>query len=516
MTKNTAVRDWVAFNARRRPDHLALVDLATQRRFSYAQMYERVERAARFLAATGIERGDRVAVLGRNSSDQLELLFACKRLGAIFVPMNWRLAAPELRYIVDDATPAILFTSLEFAATAGEIIAPAKIATLDGSATETQYEAGLAAANLARDLPAPPLDFDDTWILIYTSGTTGRPKGAIITYGTTFFNVVSHSMFTRLTSDSVTLIFGPLFHTGALSAYSIPCIHTGATVYVMRNFDAGEINHHISDPAMGITHINGAVTMYLLMSQHETFAQTDYSRLICATISGESAPMSLLRRYHEERGLPLQNIYGLTECGPCLTALDRDTAVTKMGSIGTSVMYTEMRLVGPDGKDVAPGEVGEIWARGPNVSPGYWNNPEKTRDAFVDDWLKTGDAARCDADGYYFLIDRWKDMYISGGENVYPAEVENVLYQLDEIAEAAVIGVPHARWGECGRAIIVLKPGAALDENRIVEHCRSQLAKFKVPASIVFTDTLPRSGGGKVVKPALRNLFGGAETGSQS
>ena len=506
------VTDWIAFNARRRPEHLALVDMATDRRWSYRALHDRVERAARYLRSLGIGRGDRVAVLARNSTDQSELLFACKRLGALFVPMNWRLAAPELRYIAGDAHPAILFASPEFTATAREVVDAGKVAALSDDPASA-YQAGLAAADLDQGLPEEILGHDDPWILIYTSGTTGRPKGAIITYGTTFYNLTSMGIVSRMTCDSVTLIYGPLFHVGALSAYSIPCIHIGATVYVMRDFDAGAINRAISDPDLNITHINGAVTMYLLMSQDASFDTADYSRLVCATISGESAAMSLLRRYHEEKSLPLQNIYGLTECGPMLTALDRDTAVSKMGSIGTAALYTEMRLVGPDGQDVAPGEVGEIWARGPNVSPGYWNNPEKTQEAFEGDWLKSGDAARIDADGYYFLIDRWKDMYISGGENVYPAEVENVLYQLPDIAEAAVIGVPHERWGECGRAIIVPRDGVTLDDAVILAHCREQLAKFKVPVSVVFTDALPRSGGGKVVKPALRERFGslGAE-----
>jgi fatty-acyl-CoA synthase len=501
------VSDWIAFNARRRPEHLALVDMATDRRWSYRAMYDRVERAARYLRSLGIDRGDRVAVLARNSTDQLELLFACKRLGALFVPMNWRLAAPELRYIAGDADPAVLFASPEFATTAGDIVDAAKVAVLSDDPASA-YQAGVAAADPRQDLPEQILGHDDPWILIYTSGTTGRPKGAIITYGTTFFNLTSMGIFSRMTCDSVTLIFGPLFHVGALSAYSIPCIHIGATVYVMPDFDAGAINRAISSRDLNITHINGAVTMYLLMSQDASFDTADYSRLVCATISGESAPMSLLRRYHEEKALPLQNIYGLTECGPMLTALDRDTAVSKMGSIGTAALYTEMRLVGPDGQDVALGEVGEIWARGPNVSPGYWNNAQKTQEAFEGDWMKSGDAARIDADGYYYLIDRWKDMYISGGENVYPAEVENVLYQLPDVAEAAVIGVPHERWGECGRAIIVPQDGAVLDEAVILTHCRNQLAKFKVPMSVVFTDALPRSGGGKVVKPALRERFG--------
>jgi fatty-acyl-CoA synthase len=216
---NRMVRDWVAFNARRRPDHLALADVGTGRRFSYDAMFARVERAARYLAAANVGRGDRVAVLARNSSDQLELLFACKRLGALFVPINWRLAAPELRYIVEDAAPTILFASPEFATTARAIVAPETVAILDPGVADTDYEAGIDAADLGTDLPVQTLDHDDPWILIYTSGTTGRPKGAIITYGTTFYNLVSHTMFTRLTSDSATLIFGPLFHTGALSAY---------------------------------------------------------------------------------------------------------------------------------------------------------------------------------------------------------------------------------------------------------------------------------------------------------
>jgi fatty-acyl-CoA synthase len=502
------VYDWVSFNARRRPDHLALADLASNRRFTYRAMHDRVGRAAGFLAEREIGKGDRVGILGRNSSDQLELLFACKRLGAIFVPMNWRLAVPELQYIVNDATPKILLATSEFLDTARQLMDPQHIIELADGDPGSDYEAGLAATLAPITALRSPLDHDDPWILIYTSGTTGRPKGAIITYGTTFFNLVSHSIFTRLTSDSATLTYGPLFHTGALSAYSIPCIHTGATVHVMRTFDAAAVNRFVSDPALGITHINGAVTMYLLMSQSPTFAEADYSRLVCATISGESAPRSLLELFHRDKGLPLQNIYGLTECGPVLTALDRDTAVSKMGSVGTTALYTEMRLVGPDGQDVAPGDVGEIWARGPNVSPGYWNNPEKTREAFSDGWFRTGDAAWCDADGYYHLVDRWKDMYISGGENVYPAEVENVIYQMPGIAEAAVIGVPHERWGETGRAIVVAKPGTTVDEAAIIAHCRQRLAKFKVPASVVFTDVLPRSGGGKVVKPELRKRFG--------
>ena len=507
---NQTVFDWIAFNARRRPAHTALVDLASGRRFTYRKTHGRVERAARFLRDRGISKGSRVGVLAQNSTDMLELLFACKRIGAIMVPMNWRLAAPELQHVVNDSTPAILFAGTAFLDTARQIVDPALIVTLAGDgAPASGYEQGLHDVDLGTPQTWPVLTDDDPWLLIYTSGTTGRSKGAIITHGTVFYNMISLNMFSRLTCDSATLIFNPLFHTGGLSAYSIPAIHTGATVYVMSQFDAGEVNALLSDPALGITHINSAPTMFLLMSQHPSFAAADYSRLECATIGGEAVPTALVDRYRREKNLSLQTLYGLTEGGPVLTAVDVDSVGGHPGSVGTTLLYTETRLVGSDGTDVATGDIGEIWARGPNVSPGYWRNP---KESFNGDWLKTGDAGRQDAQGHYYLADRWKDMYISGAENVYPAEVENILYQLDGIAEVAVIGVPDARWGETGRAVVVLTAGADLDESAIIAHCRSHLAKFKVPSSVVFTDVLPRSGGGKVVKPELRMRFGAAVT----
>ena len=508
---NQTVFDWIAFNARRRPAHPALVDLASGRRFTYAEMHLRVERAARFLSDRGITKGSRVGVLARNSTDMLELLFACKRVGAIMVPMNWRLATPELQHVVNDSEPAIMFAGTEFSEVARQLIDPVLIVTLSGDgALASGYEEGLSAANVDSPRAWPTMTDDDPWLLIYTSGTTGRSKGAILTHGTVFYNMISLNLFSRLTSDSVTLVFNPLFHTGGLSAYSIPAIHTGATVYVMRQFDAGAVNALLSDSALGITHINSAPTMFLLMSQHPSFAAADYSRLVCATIGGEAVPTPLVELYLREKNLPLQTLYGLTEGGPVLTAVDAESVGANPGSVGTTLLYTETRLVGSDGMDVSTGDIGEIWARGPNVSPGYWRNPEKTKEAFDGDWLKTGDAGRQDAHGHYYLADRWKDMYISGAENVYPAEIENVLYQLDGIAEVAVIGVPDERWGETGRAVVVLKAGTGLDENAIIAHCKAHLATFKVPSSVVFTDVLPRSGGGKVVKPTLRKRFGGA------
>jgi fatty-acyl-CoA synthase len=505
---NAPVYDWIAFNARRRAGHTAAVDLHSGRSFTYAEFDRRVERAAGFLASKGVLRGDRVAALARNTTDTLEILFACARLGAIYLPLNWRLAEPELAYILGDARPAVVLHHADVAAAAEAAGKDAAVRHLVGMAdgADSPYERGLAA-ELGRP-PRPALRHADPWVIMYTSGTTGRPKGALITHGSVFFNIANIIPFTDLSESTVNLVFGPLFHTGAMSAYTLPAFYFGATSLIMRAFDAGEVLRRVSDPALGVTHINGAVTMYNLMMQHPAFAAADFSRLRCATISGESCPRVLLERYRSEKGLPLQNIYGLTESGPTTTALDRDTAISHMGSVGTAVLNTEVRLVDGAGRDVAVGKVGEVWLRGPSVIPGYWNKPPASSESFTGDWLRTGDAARRDTEGYYFLVDRWKDMYISGGENVYPAEVENVLYQLEGVAEAAVIGVPHAKWGETGRAVIVRKPVIALTEADVIAHCRRHLAHFKAPASVVFVEALPRSAGGKVIKPQLRAAYG--------
>jgi fatty-acyl-CoA synthase len=502
-----AAYDWIAFNARRRPDHLCAVDLPSGRRFTWGQFEARSRRVAAALTALGVRRGDRIAVLARNSTDQLDLWFAAMKTGHIFAPVNWRLAVPEIAPILEDSQPKLLFHGAEFvdaarAATRGMAVT---LVNLGDGAAVSDYEALVAAAG--DPPPRPDQTIDDPWVLLYTSGTTGRSKGVIVTQRMTLANIHSMAMFARVTSDVRTLVFNPMFHTGGLNAYASSAMNMGGVAVVMRQFDVPAILRHIGDPALGITHINGAVTMYLMLSQHPDFAAADFSRIVCATIGGENVPPAILALYRE-KGVTLQQNYGLTEAGPVLAAVDRDMMDRKFGSVGTQLLYTEMTLRSREGRPVPPGEIGEIWCRGPNVTPGYWNNPEKTQEAFTDGWLRTGDAAWLDEDGYYWLVDRWKDMYISGAENVYPAEVESVLYKLPQIAECAVIGVPHPKWGETGRAIVVLKPGEALTEAQIIAHCRAHLAGFKVPQSIVYTDVLPRSGGGKVQKPELRKRFG--------
>ncbi|HYZ23355.1 MAG TPA: AMP-binding protein, partial [Rhodopila sp.] len=287
-----------------------------------------------------------------------------------------------------------------------------------------------------------------------------------------------------------------------------PVFQLGGTVLITRGFDTGETLRLIADPSVGVTHIFGVPANFQFMMQHPRFAETDVSRLTYAGVGGAPTPDAILRTW-AAKGVAVQQGYGMTETGPLVLALDKEDAERKAGSAGKPGLHVAVRVVDPEGRDVPRGTVGELWVKGPAITRGYWMQPEVTAASFTDGWLHTGDAAVVDDEGYYFIVDRWKDMYISGGENVYPAEVENVLYQHPAIAEAAVIGVADERWGQVGRAVVVLKEGMALSEDEVVAYCAAGLARYKLPHSVVFTDALPRNATGKVHKPTLRQRYGG-------
>ena len=497
--------DWIAHFSRRTPDKVAVVDLFSERRFTYAQFDARISRLAAHLRDhLNIARGDRVAVLAHNTTDTLEVQFACGRLGAVFLPLNTRLTVPELQFIVGDAAPKLMIHDGDLTETARTVAGLCDVAAALTLGPGASYESAIAAAR--------PLDIredvtlDDISTIMYTSGTTGQPKGAIITHGMTFWNCVNLGGPAYITPSSVLLTVLPLFHTGGLNCYTNPVLHAGGTVLIMRAFDPGLALQLISDPARGINVFFGVPSIYQFMAQHPLFETADFSRLIIGGVGGAPMPVPLLAVW-ERRGVALQQGYGMTETSPAVLALDREDAVRKAGSSGKPVLHTEVRIVRPDGRDAAVGELGELWVKGPNVTPGYWNRPEANRTSFTDGWLHTGDATRVDEDGFYYIVDRWKDMYISGGENVYPAEVENVLHQIAGIAEAAVIGVPDPQWGEVGMAIVAAKPGHSLTEAAIHAHCAANLARFKCPRLIRFVDALPRNATGKIHKPTLRKNF---------
>ncbi|WP_208827651.1 long-chain fatty acid--CoA ligase [Bradyrhizobium neotropicale] len=497
--------DWIAHHGRRTPEKVAMVDLASGRRFTYAQSDARISRLAAHLRdQLKVGRGDRVAVLALNTTDTLEVQFACGRLGAVFLPLNTRLTVPELQFIVGDASPKVMIHDGDLAETALSVAKLCNVSSILRLGPDGSYEASIAAARPIETFE--PVTLDDISTIMYTSGTTGQPKGAIITHGMTFFNCVNLGGLAYISPSSVFLCVLPLFHTGGLNCYTNPVLHAGGTVLIMRAFDPGEALRLISDPPERINAFFGVPAIYQFMAQHPSFASADFGRLIIGGVGGAPMPVPLLKVW-EARGVALQQGYGMTETSPAVMALDREDAARKAGSAGKPVLHTEVRIVRPDGTDAAVGELGELWVRGPNITPGYWNRPDANASSFTDGWLHTGDATRIDEEGFYYIVDRWKDMYISGGENVYPAEVENVLHQIPAVAEAAVIGIPDEQWGEVGMAIVAVKPGQTLTPEQIHDHCAANLARFKCPRTIEFIDALPRNATGKIHKPTLRKQF---------
>jgi len=493
--------DWISWHARFQPAAVALVDIHSQRQFSYSAFDERITRLAHFLNARGVRQGDRLAVLAYNSSDVLEIQFAAARLGAIFLPLNWRLAEPELTYILADATPTVLFHSREFTPVARSLATKLGIDVVidlaDGG--DSAYEQGLAAAATTPFL-APEQTHEDTWAILYTSGTTGHPKGARITHGMAFYNAVNNAVASQLNRRSRALVFLPLFHIVALHLQADAAFHIGAAVVLVRQFDAGQFLRHLSNPELGITHTFGVPTNFLLASQHPDFAAARLDHLVSLGVGGASPSVALLETY-AAKGARLIQSWVMTETTSGATWLSEDHSLRKIGSCGRPVLHTRLRIVDSEGQDVARGAVGELLIKGPTVTPGYWNNPEATAKAFfANGWFRTGDAAREDEEGFYYIVDRWKDMYISGGENVYPLEVENVIYQLPEVAEVAVIGVADPRWGEVGKAVIVLRSGALLDAVQVKRHVRANLAGYKTPVYVEFTESLPHNATGKLTK----------------
>jgi fatty-acyl-CoA synthase len=323
-----------------------------------------------------------------------------------------------------------------------------------------------------------------------------------------FWNAVNCIGVAALSAKTVFLCVLPLFHAAALNIYANPTFYSGGTVAIMRRFDPGEALRLLTDPALGVTHVHGVAAHYQSMAAHPHFTDAKLARMSGAFVGGGPVPVALLETW-QRKGVVLRQNYGMTEAGPLILNLEVADAVRKAGSAGKPVMHVQVRVVAETTvRDAAIGEVGELWVRGPAITPGYWNQPEATSAAFAErDWLRTGDAVRVDDEGFFTIVDRWKDMYVSGGENVYPAEVENVLYRHPAVAEAAVIGVPDPRWGAAGCAIVVKKTGETVTEAELLAHCRLALARYKIPRLVIFTEALPRSAIGKVHKPTLRHQF---------
>lgn len=480
-----------------RPQEVVLVDADGERTWTWKELQLQVHRLAGFLEIEGVRRGDRVAALAGNDVEYVALFLALQRLGAALVPINFRLAVREVQHILDDAAPRLFFSHAAYASTVAQLKLPTGLRHL-------RFE-GLAEAMV--DGMSPRFEhfesrFDDACMILYTSGTTGAPKGALITNAMVFWNSVSTGLRLDLTQHDVTLSFLPMFHTSGWHVLNTPFLHRGARMIFLRKFDPARVLQLIEQH--GITVLFGVPTTLASMAQQPGFASTSLSSVRFAIVGGEPMSLELIRTWHG-RGVKVRQGFGLTEFGPNVFSLQEEHAELKMGSIGFPNFYCDVKLVDDAGREVGVDEVGELLLRGPACTPGYWKNDAATAEAIRDGWFHTGDLVRRDADGFFFVAGRKKDMFISGGENVYPAEVERVLSTHPKLREVAVIGVKDAKWGEVGKAVVSLVAGAQLTLDELQAFCDGKLARYKIPRHLQVLPELPKTDSGKILKRALKD-----------
>ncbi len=482
---------------------------------SYSALADRVDRLAAALEARGVARGDRVAFLGNNHPSFVETLFASALLGAIFLPLNTRLSVAELAYMLGHSGATVLVSTSPLepeaaAASAGLAIRRISVASPEhGDPVSIAPEAEDFAQLIATSRPAAgeraTVSLDDPAVIIYTSGTTGRPKGAMLSHGNLTWNALNVLADYDVMSTDRALMVSPLFHVASLGMGCLPTFVKGATLLLEERFVAAEALRTIERERA--TTISGVPTTFQLMADSPEWETTDLSSLRVMTCGGSPVP-ARVREAYEARGLHFSGGYGMTESSPGVTMLPPQHSVSRAGSVGLAHFFTRFRIRGSEGVPARAGDPGEIEALGPNVFTGYWDDPAATRAAFTDDgWLRTGDVGHTDPDGFLFISDRVKDMIISGGENIYSVEVELAIAAIPGVTGAAVIGVPHERWGEVPHAVVTLAPGSTLDPEELVAQLAGRLARYKVPRTLEIVDELPRTASGKVQKHVLRARY---------
>lgn len=495
------VADWLDKRAKLTPDRVALIDYATGAETTFARWNERANRTANYLRSLGVGRGDRVAVYAMNRTEYLDLFWAAPKIGAMLQNLNWRLTVHELKAIVESGAPKVLVYSEEWREQVGELKSSATtvehvIAMANPGPGERDFhERDTMDAVLA---DAPGLSMDDPWGIYYTGGTTGLPKGAVLTHGNLAWNSVNTITSWGITGQHKAALQLPFFHIGGPNIFMVPLVHVGGTTILCTGFDPDETFDLVEHS--GITHYVAVPTMFQMLQEHPRWAQADFSRLELVISGGAPCPLPVMEKFWE-RGVDFKMGYGLTEASGNNFWLPPELVRTKTGSVGYPIFHIDMKIIRNDGSEAGPGEEGELLIRGPHVFAGYWRNPEATAVSIRDGWLHTGDVAVRDGDGCYSILGRSKEMFISGGENVYPPEVESVLLAHPKVAEAAVVGVPHPTWGEVGRAFVVVEEG--YDEAALRAFLGERLARYKLPRSIVVIDAMPLTAIGKIDKKRL-------------
>lgn len=503
------VGDYIGRRALYTPDQLAVVDAGKtpHRTFTYSELNNRANRLANWLRdGAGVHKGDRVAILAHNGVEFLDTFFACGKLGAILVPFNWRLHWRELQQLIENTTPKVLIYSEDFADTVANATSGASIIQhllhIEGKGLPNSryFEKTLSDSEL-RPVTTEDLREEDIACLIFTGGTTGLPKGAQISHRMIAWNTLN-TIIHDLQHGDVTVNTFPLFHTGGLLVYTMPLLILGGTVVLTRKFDAEQVLSLLDE--YSATVYAGVPTTYQMLTADPHWGAADLSNLRFCTSGGAPLPIQLVEKFRAEKGVQFKQGFGMSEFGPGVFALAQEDAIRKAGSIGRPNFFVDAEIVDENNNPVQPGQVGELVLRGPSMCSGYFNEADASA-AVVDEngYFHTGDLATRDEQHYFTIVDRKKDMFISGGENIYPTEIEHVLYKHPAVEMCAVVGVPNSKWGEVGKAFIVLKSGMKATEADLLAHMQHYLAGYKVPRSIEFKDSLPISAAGKILKREL-------------
>lgn len=494
--------DWIKKWAKYTPTKMALREDERDISWSYAQLNQRVEQLALYLSQEkGIKKGDRIAIYSKNNAEYVFLFFAAIKIEAILVPLNFRLMPAELDLLLEDAKPTLFIYETGFLDNVNKITALNTDCIKEDLAQITPFLVDEISDKIYEI--KPQYKEEDVVMILYTSGTTGRSKGAVITHKMLFWNAVNTSLRLDINSMDHCQGYAPFFHTGGWNVLFTPFVHAGASTTLLTNFDTERILTLMEKEKSTI--LFGVPTMMQMLADSPLFNKVNLSSVRYAIVGGAPMPIPLINIWHE-KGIMVRQGYGLTEVGPNCFSLHQDDAIRKRGSIGFPNFYIEAKVVAENGEECAANQVGELWLKSPVVTPGYWERQEATQEAITNGWFHTGDMVMKDEEDYYYVVDRKKNMFISGGENVYPAEVERFLYTHPAIIEVAVIGVEDSKWGEVGMAFITLKKDEQLSAEDVLAFCKGKIAKYKTPKHVRFLDEIPKNDTGKINRIALNKL----------